>query len=160
MHVRPVQFHAGPSATMRGVLNAGGKRFRQAAASEDRIGVLGGTFDPVHNGHLHIAEALRHPLGLDRIVWVPAGRPPHKLGQIVSSDEDRLQMLRLALADAPADEVSLVDLERNGPSYTADPLEALTQHFDRAKLFFLMGEDSLRDFPSWHDPNRILNLAD
>jgi len=69
-------------------------------------------------------------------------------------------MLRLALADAPADEVSLVDLERNGPSYTADTLEALTQHFDRAKLFFLMGEDSLRDFPSWHDPNRILNLAD
>lgn len=145
---------------MRGVLNAGEQSLRQATTSQDRIGVLGGTFDPVHNGHLHIAEALRHALGLDRIVWVPAGRPPHKQGQIVSSDEDRLQMLRLALAGSPADEVSLVDLERNGPSYTADTLEALTHHFDRARLFFLMGEDSLRDFPTWHDPNRILDLAD
>src|SRR4030095_5456382 len=101
------------SAAMRGVLNASGKRLRQATASADRIGVWGGTCDPVHNGHLHIAEALRRALGLDRIVWVPAGRPPHKQGQIVSSDEDRLQMLRLALAGSPADEISLVDLERN-----------------------------------------------
>jgi nicotinate-nucleotide adenylyltransferase len=121
---------------------------------------LGGTFDPVHNGHLHIADTLRHALDLDRIVWVPAGRPPHKQGQIVSSDEDRLQMLRLALAGSPEDEVSLVDLERSGPSYTADTLEALTHHFDRARLFFLMGEDSLRDFPTWHDPDRILHLAE
>src|SRR3954454_17762964 len=123
MHVRPVQLRAGPSATMRGVLNAGGKRFRQAAASEDRVGVLGGTFDPVHNGHLHIAETLRKALGLTRIVWVPAGRPPHNQGQIVSSDEVRLEMLRLALAQSPPDEISLVDLERSGPSYTADTLE-------------------------------------
>jgi nicotinate-nucleotide adenylyltransferase len=141
-------------------LNAGVNRLRPATVLEERIGVLGGTFDPVHNGHLHIAEVLRHALDLGRIVWVPAGRPPHKQGQIVSSDEDRVQMLRLALAGSPADDVSLVDLERNGPSYTADTLEALSRHFDRARLFFLMGEDSLRDFPTWHDPDRILNLAE
>jgi nicotinate-nucleotide adenylyltransferase len=131
-----------------------------STSASEKIGVLGGTFDPIHNGHLHIAEVLRKALDLDRVVWVPAGRPPHKQGQIVSSDEDRLQMLRLALAGSPPDVISLVDLERSGPSYTADTLEALSQVYGQASLFFLMGEDSLRDFPTWHDPNRILALAE
>lgn len=136
-------------------------RLRPATTTEaERVGVLGGTFDPVHNGHLHIAEVLRDALGLNRIIWVPAGRPPHKQGQIVSSDDDRLQMLRLALADSPADEISLVDIERLGPSYTSDTLEALRRSLDQERLFFLMGEDSLRDFPTWHRPDRILSLAE
>ena len=124
------------------------------------IGVLGGTFDPVHNGHLHIANALRAALNLERVVWVPAGRPPHKTGQIVSSDRDRLAMLELALAGSATDEISTIDMERSGPSYTADTLEILAGQFAPARLFFLMGEDSLRDLPTWHDPERLLQAAD
>jgi len=125
-----------------------------------RIGVLGGTFDPVHNGHLHIACQLREALGLERIVWAPAGRPPHKAGQIVSSDRDRLAMLELGLASSPSDEISTIDINRSGPSYTADMLELLSARLHPARLFFLMGEDSLRDLPTWHDPDRILQTAE
>ena len=125
-----------------------------------RIGVLGGTFDPVHNGHLHMARELRHAAGLDAIVWVPAGRPPHKTGQIVSGDRDRLSMLELALAGSPTDEISTIDMDRAGPSYTADMLELLHRQLAPATLVFLMGEDSLRDLPTWHDPARILHLAE
>jgi nicotinate-nucleotide adenylyltransferase len=124
------------------------------------IGVIGGTFDPIHYGHLHIASALREALGLERVIWVPAGRPPHKTGQIVSSDRDRLAMLRLALADSPVDEISTVDLDRAGPSYTADTLALLNEQYAPALLVFLMGEDSLRDLPTWHEPERILSLAE
>jgi len=126
----------------------------------DRIGVLGGTFDPVHNGHLHIADTLRTALNLDRVLWVPAGRPPHKTDQIVSSDRDRLAMLDLALAGSATDEISTIDIDRSGPSYTADTVEILTGLFPTARLFFLMGEDSLRDLPTWQHPERILRVAD
>jgi nicotinate-nucleotide adenylyltransferase len=125
-----------------------------------RIGILGGTFDPVHNGHLHIANALRAALDLERVVWVPAGRPPHKTGQIVSSDRDRLAMLELALAGTATDQISRIDIERSGPSYTADTLKILAERFTPARLFFLMGEDSLRDLPTWHDPERLLQAAE
>jgi nicotinate-nucleotide adenylyltransferase len=125
-----------------------------------RIGILGGTFDPVHNGHLYIANALRAALDLERVVWVPAGRPPHKTGQIVSSDRDRLAMLELALAGSATDQISTIDIERFGPSYTADTLEILAERFTPARLFFLMGEDSLRDLPTWHDPERLLQAAE
>jgi nicotinate-nucleotide adenylyltransferase len=128
--------------------------------SQTRIGILGGTFDPVHNGHLHVANSLRDALDLDRIVWVPAGRPPHKGGQIVSDDRDRLAMLELAIAGSPRDEISRVDLDRAGPSYTADMLELLHEQLAPARLVFLMGEDSLRDFPNWRDPERILRVAE
>ena len=131
-----------------------------STAGLPRIGVLGGTFDPVHNGHLHIARELREALGLERVTWVPAGRPPHKAGQIVSSDRDRLTMLELALAGSPRDEISTIDLDRAGPSYTADTLELLRKQVAPATLVFLMGEDSLRDLPTWHDPERILRTAE
>jgi nicotinate-nucleotide adenylyltransferase len=125
-----------------------------------RIGVLGGTFDPVHNGHLSIANALRAALDLERVVWVPAGRPPHKTGQIVSSDRDRLAMLELALAGSADDQIDTIDIERSGPSYTADTVEILAQRFAPARVYFLMGEDSLRDLPTWHDPERLLRAAE
>jgi nicotinate-nucleotide adenylyltransferase len=125
-----------------------------------RIGVLGGTFDPVHNGHLYIANALRSALDLERVVWVPAGRPPHKTGQIVSSDRDRLAMLDLALSGSAVDQINTIDIERSGPSYTADTLDILAAAFAPARIFFLMGEDSLRDLPTWHDPERLLRTAE
>jgi nicotinate-nucleotide adenylyltransferase len=127
---------------------------------ERQIGVFGGTFDPVHNGHLHIARAIREALGLDQIIWVPAGRPPHKSGQIVSSDRDRLAMLKLALAGSPVDEISRVEIDRAGPSYTTDTLALLSDRLKPARLVFLMGEDSLRDLPTWHDPDLIVQLAE
>jgi nicotinate-nucleotide adenylyltransferase len=125
-----------------------------------RIGVLGGTFDPVHNGHLYVADALRAALGLERVVWVPAGLPPHKTGQIVGQDRDRLAMLEQALAGSATDEIDTIDIDRTGPSYTADTLESLAERFSPARLFFLMGEDSLRDLPTWHDPERLLRFAE
>ncbi len=125
-----------------------------------RIGVFGGTFDPVHVGHLILAAEFRHELGLDRLLFVPAGRPPHKTPAEVSDDVDRLAMLRLAVADNPAFEISLRDLERTGPSYTADLLTTLNGELAPATLVFLMGADSLNDLPNWHDPNRIATLAE
>jgi nicotinate-nucleotide adenylyltransferase len=125
-----------------------------------RVGIFGGTFDPIHLGHLHIADGLREKLGLDQIIWVVAGKPPHKRGQIVSDDDDRVAMVRLAVRDRPGHIVSRVEVDRPGPSYTADTLETLTAEMDPARYFFLMGEDSLRDFPTWRNPERILELAD
>jgi nicotinate-nucleotide adenylyltransferase len=132
----------------------------KSGEQRQRIGVLGGTFDPVHNGHLHIGDALRTALDLDGVLWVPAGRPPHKSDQIVSSDKDRLAMLDLALAGSAIDEISTIDINRSGPSYTADTLEILAERFPTARLFFLMGEDSLRDLSTWHHPERILRVAE
>lgn len=126
----------------------------------ERIGVFGGTFDPVHVGHLHVARSLARALDLDRVIWVPAGRPPHKSGQIVSADRDRTSMLEIALADSPRDEISTIEIERLGPSFTADTLELLQDRLSPAKLTFLMGEDSLRDLPTWREPERTLRYAD
>lgn len=128
--------------------------------SRQRIGVFGGTFDPVHLGHLVVAADLAHALRLDRTVFVPAGRPPHKDMDLVGDDDHRLEMLRLALADNPAFEISTVDLERDGPSYTADLLDIMAEREPEADLVFLMGEDSLRDLPTWHEPERILRRAE
>jgi len=126
----------------------------------ERIGIFGGTFDPVHVGHLIVAADLRHALRLDRVLFVPAGRPPHKDADLVSADGDRLAMLELALADDPLAEISTVDLERPGPSYTVDLLAILRHRLPDARLVFLMGEDSLRDLPTWRRPNEIARLAD
>jgi nicotinate-nucleotide adenylyltransferase len=125
-----------------------------------RIGVFGGTFDPIHNGHLHIARELANALDLDQILFVLAARPPHKSDQVITSDRHRLEMLRLALADQPSFKVSEIELRRPGKSFTADTLEELASELSPASLVFIMGEDSLRDLPNWHDPQRILKFAE
>ncbi|MBA2518306.1 MAG: nicotinate (nicotinamide) nucleotide adenylyltransferase [Chloroflexia bacterium] len=125
-----------------------------------RLGILGGTFDPVHLGHLIIATELAEALGLDKVLFVPAGRPPHKADLVVSPDRDRLAMLRLALSGNPAFAVSTIELDRPGPSYTADLLATLSQQIPDAHLIFLMGEDSLRDLPTWRDPAAIVQAAE
>jgi nicotinate-nucleotide adenylyltransferase len=123
--------------------------------SSDRIGILGGTFDPVHLGHLIIAEELRFRLRLETVLFLLAGRPPHKTDVDISPDVDRLVMLSQAIVGNPHFELSLIDLNRVGLSYTADSLASIQRDKPGAELFFLMGEDSLRDLPTWHDPNRI-----
>ncbi len=126
-----------------------------------RIGLLGGTFDPIHFGHLILAETARDTLRLDKVYFVPAADPPHKMGRIIASAEHRLAMLEMAIADNDAFELSLIDVNREGPDYTAEMLEIarrkLLQPGD--DLWFLMGLDSVIDFPNWHEPERIRQLA-
>jgi nicotinate-nucleotide adenylyltransferase len=125
-----------------------------------RVGVFGGTFDPIHTGHLIVATELQHALNLDRVLFVPTGNPPHKANQEVSPNEDRLAMLELAIAGNSSFAVSTLELERSGPSYTADLLAMLQAEMPEAQLVFLMGEDSLRDLPTWHRPESIVALAE
>lgn len=125
-----------------------------------RLGIFGGTFDPIHIGHLVIATELRHALDLDQVLFVPSGHPPHKADQTISPDADRLAMLQLAIADNPAFAISRLDLDRPGPSYTADLLALLHEQYPEAHLIFLMGEDSVRDLPAWRQPERIVTLAE
>jgi nicotinate-nucleotide adenylyltransferase len=125
-----------------------------------RLGIFGGTFDPVHLGHLILVSELRAALGLDRVLLVPNARSPFKTNQEISSESDRIAMLEIAVADTPWLDVSTIELDRGGISYTIDTLNQLHQQQPGAKLFFLMGADSLLDLPSWRDPNGILSLAE
>ena len=125
-----------------------------------RIGVLGGTFDPIHYAHLAIAEEARTQLGLEQVVFVPAGQPPHKQGRAITSPCHRLAMLDLALASNPHFLSSTVDLDRAGPCYTVDTLVLLQKEWGRdAELFFIVGADSLLEIHTWHRPRGILELA-
>ncbi len=125
--------------------------------SERRIGILGGTFDPVHYGHLVIAEEVRAVLELDEMVFVPAGQPPHKQGEAITPARHRLAMLELAIASNPAFTISLVDMDRPGPSYTVDMLRLLHERWiEPVAIYFVIGWDSLEEFPTWYDPAGIL----
>ncbi len=125
-----------------------------------KVGMLGGTFDPIHLGHLILAEQARAGLGLDRVLFVPAGQPWRKAGRQIAPVADRVAMVRAALGDDPYFELSLVESERAGPSYTADTLEALHEQLgDGVELFFILGQDALADLPNWRDPGRIVARA-
>ena len=124
-----------------------------------RIGVFGGTFDPPHLGHLAMAEWAWARLRLDRVLFVPAALPPHKLGRRLSGPEHRLAMTRLAVRGNPAFAVSDLEVRRTGPSFTLDTLRAVRARHPGARLFLLMGADSLADFPAWREPAAIARLA-
>lgn len=118
-----------------------------------RIGIFGGTFDPIHIGHLILAEEAWFRLKLDRVYLVPAGDPPHKSRQQLSPVADRVVMCQLATVDSDHVRVSRVDADRPGPHYTVDMVRLVRQELgERAEIFFLMGMDSLRDLPAWHEP--------
>jgi nicotinate-nucleotide adenylyltransferase len=125
-----------------------------------RVGVFGGTFDPIHMGHLVSAEEARVKLELERVVFVPARLPPHKLDQVVSPVEHRLTMLELAIASNPHFAVSRVDVDRFGPSYTVDTIELLRDEWGSGiEVYFIMGSDSLLDILTWHNPRRLIRLC-
>lgn len=124
-----------------------------------RLGLLGGTFDPIHYGHLMIAEIIGEELSLDRVLFLPAGIPPHKPGQPISSATHRLRMTELAVEDNPRFAVSTMDIETDRRSFTVDLLRRIARLEPGADLFFIMGADSLRDFPTWHDPVGIVRQA-
>jgi len=125
-----------------------------------RLGVLGGTFDPPHVGHLILAEEARTRLRLEKVLFVPAGDPWRKAGQEVTPIDHRLAMVRLMVASDPYFEVSTLEVERAGPSYTVDTLEALHKQYGPGlELYFIVGEDALQDLPFWKEPARIVSLA-
>ncbi len=125
-----------------------------------RIGVLGGTFDPIHLGHLIIAEEARDRLDLEEVCFVPARDPWMKAGQPLTSGHDRLSMARLAMEDNPFFRVSTLELERPGPSYTVDTLRELQEDYGpEAQLFFILGTDAFARFDEWKDTEGILGLA-
>lgn len=122
-----------------------------------RVGVLGGTFDPIHIGHLILAVEAWHRLGLDEVFLVPAGDPPHKQGRQISPVAQRLAMCQLAARDNDALRVSPIDAERPGPHYTTDTLRLFQEQLGAdAEIYFLMGLDSLRDLPTWHNPDWLV----
>lgn len=124
-----------------------------------RIGVFGGTFDPIHLGHLILAETCREQGRLDRVLFIPAGLPPHKQGREMSAGNARSEMLEFAIAGHPEFSVDRSEIKRSGPSYTVDTLRALRQEHPADELFLLMGADSLAEFHSWKEPREIATLA-
>lgn len=140
----------------------------------ERIGVLGGTFDPPHLGHLKVAQTAYLQLDLDAVLWAPAGQPPHKQPSAAgrahealspalgtpSPPHHRLAMTLLAIADYPQFSLCRLDLDRPGPHYSADLLALLIQMYgDGTSFWFVVGEDSLRELAQWHEPRRILSVC-
>ncbi|MGQ0814200.1 MAG: nicotinate-nucleotide adenylyltransferase [Gemmatimonadota bacterium] len=123
------------------------------------IGIFGGTFDPPHIGHLIAAQDARTALSLGRLIFVPAAEPPHKRGTAVSAASIRLEMLKAAISAESSFEISAIELERAGPSYTVDTLRTLAQKFPAAALHLLIGVDQVREFSSWREPAEIARLA-
>ncbi len=125
-----------------------------------RIGILGGTFDPIHIGHLILAEEAWFQLQLDRIYLAPAGDPPHKLGRQLAPVRDRLCMAELATADSDHVIISRVDADRPGPHYTSDMVRFVQADAGpNTEIYFLMGMDSLRDLPTWHEAAWLVEHA-
>lgn len=124
-----------------------------------RLGVFGGTFDPPHLGHVRMARAAYTQLRLDRVLWVVAGQPPHKPHQPLTPLPLRLALTEAAIAHQPMFTLSRVDADRPGPHWTADTLALLARRWPEAALFFILGADSLLAFPTWRQPQVILELA-
>lgn len=123
-----------------------------------RIGFFGGTFDPIHHGHLILASYAASSANLDRVLFAPAAVPPHKI-RVITPVEHRIEMLARAIERDSRFEMTTVDLEREGPHYSADTLAILARKYPGASLFFLMGSDSYRDLPTWHEPARLFDHA-
>lgn len=125
-----------------------------------RLGIVGGTFDPIHIGHLIMADQVRTRLGLSRMVFVPAGLPPHKLDQHITDPEQRLEMVKLAIAGNPSFSVSRMDIDRFGPSYTVDMIRLFLDAWGaNTEIYFLMGADSLIELITWRQPDRLMRLC-
>ena len=151
-------------------------QYNKTRSTIRRIGVIGGTFDPVHYGHLVIAEEVHAALKLEQVVFVPTGQPPHKPGRVVTAAEHRIAMLERAIADNAHFSLSRVDVDRAGPSYTVDMLRLLRlqmevgaqqdrdveriEHREQPALYFVIGWDSLEYLLTWRDPVGILEQLD
>jgi nicotinate-nucleotide adenylyltransferase len=124
-----------------------------------RLGLFGGTFDPVHYGHLLLAECCREQCRLDAVWFLPAAVPPHKRNRRLTPVAARVEMLELAIAGHPAFSVSRYEADRGGVNYTVDTLAHFHEQDPEGELFFLLGADMLYDLPSWREPGRVCRLA-
>lgn len=124
-----------------------------------RVGILGGTFDPPHYGHLLIANEVLHGLGLDEIWFLPNQEPPHKKKTNLVRNEDRVRMLELAIADAPSFRIETVELERSGPSYTYDTMKQLTDIHEDKEFYFIIGADMVEYLPKWYKIEELLKIV-
>lgn len=133
------------------------------APADRRVGILGGTFDPIHYGHLAIAEQVTEALSLDRVLFIPASEPPHKPGRPISAPNHRVRMVELAIEGNPRFEMSRIEMERPGPSFSVDTLEELTAEAERQgverELIFILSTEALAGLPAWRDPWRLLTLC-
>ncbi len=123
-----------------------------------KIGVFGGTFNPIHTCHLQVAARVRELVGLERVIFVPAAEPPHKSADLAPAFH-RLEMTKLAVAGWPGFEVDDLELRRPGPSYSADTMEEFQRRYPDADLYFLLGEDMFRSLSTWRDPHRLLAVC-
>ncbi|MBN2090059.1 nicotinate-nucleotide adenylyltransferase [candidate division KSB1 bacterium] len=126
-----------------------------------KLGIYGGTFDPIHTGHLILAESVRSQLKLDKILFIPAAIPPHKTESKITSPEIRYEMLQLAVADNPYFQVSSLEIQRTGVSYTINTIKTIHEQMQlqREELYFILGADNILGFPTWHKPDEILELC-
>jgi nicotinate-nucleotide adenylyltransferase len=124
-----------------------------------RLGIFGGTFDPIHLAHLILAEQCKEACRLDRVLFVPAGQPPHKSDRQITPAKARLEMVELAIAGHASFVASAIELERPGPSYSVDTLEEVIRQNPGDTLFFLIGSDSVADMKLWYQPARLAELA-
>ena len=124
-----------------------------------RIGILGGTFDPPHNGHIAIAETAICKLKLKEVIFVPAKTPPHKSREEISSQQDRLAMIKLAVGERDKFRISEIEFDRRGPSYTVDTLIELQRQNPNDEFYFLIGADNISEMESWYQPERILEIV-
>lgn len=129
------------------------------ALAPERIGIFGGTFDPIHNIHLQIARAALEQAKLDRVLFMVSARPPHKRTRECASPEDRYAMAAAALVDEPGMEPSRIELDREGPSYTYVTLRQLRTRYPGAELYLILGVDALADLPKWQEPEAILRTS-
>jgi nicotinate-nucleotide adenylyltransferase len=140
----------------------GGRALAADALSSGRWGILGGTFDPIHDGHLAIAESAREELDLAGVLFVPAGLPPHKPDRIVSAPRHRAAMVELAIADNPAFRLSRIELDRSGPSYSVDTVRLLRegdQESSPERFVFIVSVEALASLHTWREPRRLLELS-
>lgn len=124
-----------------------------------KIGIFGGTFDPIHFGHLLLAEQARELVPLDEVWFIPAGEPPHKKGREITAAEHRYQMVLLATKDHPSFKVSRIEMDREGQSYTIETIQKLTQMYPDDQFFLLVGADMVKDLPQWYKIKKILQIV-
>ncbi len=124
-----------------------------------RLGIMGGTFDPIHYGHLVAAEMARAEFSLNKVLFIPSGTPPHKERSDITAAELRFEMVERAIQDNPAFEISALELRRIGPSYTVDTLRVLRRTWPEHELYFITGSDALRQIFSWREVEEILMMT-
>jgi len=131
----------------------------ESIGSGARLGIMGGTFDPVHYGHLVAAETARNELRLDNVLFIPAGDPPHKIERKITDSELRFQMVETAIRSNEYFKISRMEIDRLGPTYTIDTLRELHEYFPEQELYFITGTDALKEIISWRNSEEIIKLA-